>query len=144
MDAYLLWDRPPNSVPPFGPEYLLDASKSRQSIDPNHFDDPDATPTPSPTWIDSQEASPNQGWVNSDYAIFRPTPLVSPWNQPLVDELECVRMHRRLTRDAHSEMAYLRAASAVKAAPYPLKALDEMQLKAIKGIGPKMISASGM
>ena len=140
MDAYLLWDRPPNSEPPFGPEYLLDASKSRQSIDPNHFDDPDATPTPSPTWIDSQEASPNQRWVNSDYAVFRPTPLVSPWNQPLVDELECVRMHRRLTRDAHSEMAYLRAASAVKAVPYPLKALDEMQLKAIKGIGPKMIT----
>lgn len=77
-------------------------------------------------------------WNNSEYAVFRPTPLVSPHNQRLVEELQLLRMHRRLTNDTQSEMAYMRAAAAVKAVPFPLDTMSEEQLCRIKGVGAKM------
>lgn len=101
-------------------------------------DDSDATPT------SSRETSPSVSlpvsWVNTEYAVLRPTPLTSPYNQPLVDELQLLRMHRRLSDDPHSEMAYMRAAAAVKAVPFSLSKLTEAQLCAIKGIGAKVAS----
>ncbi|WFD05061.1 DNA-directed DNA polymerase [Malassezia vespertilionis] len=77
-------------------------------------------------------------WTNTEYAIFRPTPLQSALHQPLVDTLQLLRQHRRLTNDAHSEMAYMRAAAAVKAVPFALEPMPVEQLVQVKGIGAKM------
>lgn len=99
----------------------------------------DATPPVSCTPLYfSREASPEPTWTNSEYAVCRPTPLRSAWNQALVEELGLIRMHRRLVYDVHSEMAYLRAASAVKAVPHSLATTSLADLRQIKGIGPKM------
>ena len=101
--------------------------------------DSDATPPPSsPFSNSSREASPAPTWTNSEYAVCRPTPLRSPWNQALVDELEMLRTHRRLAHDVHSELAYLRAASAIKAVPHSLATTSHADLRQIKGVGPKM------
>lgn len=101
--------------------------------------DSDATPPVSPaSSCFSREASPAPTWTNSEYAVCRPTPLRSTWNQALVEELELIRTHRRLAHDVHSEMAYLRAASAVKAVPHSLATTSHADLRQIKGIGPKM------
>jgi len=101
--------------------------------------DSDATPTPSsPSSIPSREASPAPTWTNSEYAVCRATPLRSTWNQTLVEELELLRTHRSLAHDVHSELAYLRAASAVKAVPHSLATTSHADLRQIKGIGPKM------
>lgn len=70
--------------------------------------------------------------------MLRPTALRSTYNQPLVDELQLLRTHRRLTNDEHSEMAYMRAAASVKAAPFSLASLQVAQLKELKGVGRKM------
>ena len=77
-------------------------------------------------------------WTNTELAVFRPTPLQSTYNQALVDELQLLRQHRRLTSDMYSEMAYMRAAAAVKAVPYALDTADDEALCALKGIGRKM------
>ncbi|WFD29445.1 DNA-directed DNA polymerase [Malassezia sp. CBS 17886] len=78
------------------------------------------------------------GWTNTEYAVLRPTPLRSPYNQALVDELQLLRRQRRLAGDEHSEMAYMRASAAVKAAPFPLSDASVEELRAIKGVGAKM------
>lgn len=77
-------------------------------------------------------------WQNTESALYRPTPLQSVHNQPLVDELQLLRRHRRLTTDMYSEMAYMRAAAAVKALPYALASVPYETLSTIKGIGSKM------
>ncbi|WFC98203.1 DNA-directed DNA polymerase [Malassezia yamatoensis] len=77
-------------------------------------------------------------WQNVESALYRPTPLSSKHNQPLVDELLLLRQHRRLTNDKYSEMAYMRAAAAVKAVPYALDKADYDDLCTLKGIGQKM------
>lgn len=77
-------------------------------------------------------------WSNTDLSVFRPTPLRSAYNQALVDELQLLRQHRRLTSDMYSEMAYMRAAAAVKAVPYALDTADDDALCTLKGIGKKM------
>ncbi|WFD42283.1 DNA-directed DNA polymerase [Malassezia psittaci] len=77
-------------------------------------------------------------WQNVESALYRPTPLRSKHNQPLVDELRLLRQHRRLTNDRYSEMAYMRAAAAVKALPFTLDNVDYDTLCTLKGIGPKM------
>ncbi|WFD37439.1 DNA-directed DNA polymerase [Malassezia japonica] len=77
-------------------------------------------------------------WQNTESALYRPTPLQSIHNQPLVDELQLLRRHRRLTTDMYSEMAYMRAAAAVKALPYALASVPYETLSTIKGIGSKM------
>jgi len=79
-------------------------------------------------------------WVNSEYAVFRSTPRVCV-NQPLVDQLKVLQLHRRLTSDSHSEMAYMRAAAAVKAVPFSLRDWSVTQLQQIQGIGPKVALA---
>lgn len=79
-------------------------------------------------------------WVNSEYAVFRSAPRVCV-NQPLVDQLKVLQLHRRLTSDSHSEMAYMRAAAAVKAVPFSLRDWSVTQLQQIQGIGPKVALA---
>lgn len=76
-------------------------------------------------------------WCNSEYAVLRPTPYYSV-NQGIADEINVIRMHRRLTGATYSEMAYMRAAAAVKAVPFSLCSLPREQVARIKGIGHKM------
>lgn len=93
-------------------------------------------------------------WTNTRYACKRPSPLISP-NQTLVSELEIIRNERKLTGDTYSEMAYMRAISALKAFPFPIpdplldppeifdKNLLEMRLgevERLKGVGKKVFT----
>ncbi|PWZ01409.1 Nucleotidyltransferase [Testicularia cyperi] len=90
-------------------------------------------------------------WQNSRYACKRPSPLKCV-NQALVDELEVIRNERRLTGDVYSEMAYMRAISALKAFPYriPLPGDADFdpdmlstrlsEVEKLKGIGKKVFS----
>lgn len=80
-------------------------------------------------------------WTNTESALFRSTPLHSRYNQGLVDELQLLRAHRQLTSDPFSEMAYMRAAAAVKAVPYSLESVPEATLCTLKGIGRKMATS---
>ncbi|KAL4400177.1 DNA repair protein [Malassezia pachydermatis] len=125
----------------------MEAYRAYGLIDGRETDslDLDATPTPPSSREGSTEPTDSASrpmnmsdWVNSEFAVFRRTPLVSEFNQPLVDELQVLREHRRLTGDATSEMAYMRAASAVKAYPLPLRDVSEEKLRTIKGIGAKV------
>lgn len=59
-------------------------------------------------------------------------------NQGIADEINVIRMHRRLTGAAYSEMAYMRAAAAVKAVPFPLCSIPREHVAQLKGIGHKM------
>lgn len=77
-------------------------------------------------------------WCNSEYVLFRPTPLRTPYNQGLVNELQLLRKHRRLSNDEQSEMAYMRAAASIKAVPFPVNKLRESALRELKGVGRKM------
>lgn len=70
-------------------------------------------------------------------------------NQALVDELEVIRNERRLTGDTYSEMAYMRAISALKAFPYYIPSAREDssmsqirlgEVEKLKGIGKKVFS----
>lgn len=79
-------------------------------------------------------------WVHSEWAVLRHSPLVCV-NQALVDQLKVLQMHRRLTHYDHSEVAYMRAASAIKAVPFSLHDWDAAQLQQIQGIGPKVALA---
>lgn len=76
-------------------------------------------------------------WCNAEYAVLRPTPL-SSINEGLVDDLQVIRMQRRLTGAVHSEMAYMRAAAAVKAVPFSLHGVPPAQVARLKGVGRKM------
>lgn len=76
-------------------------------------------------------------WCNSEYAVLRPTPYHSV-NQGIADEINVIRMHRRLTGATYSEMAYMRAAAAVKAVPFPLCGIPRERVAQIKGVGHKM------
>ncbi|SPO21200.1 related to DNA polymerase mu [Ustilago trichophora] len=93
-------------------------------------------------------------WQNTRYACRRPSPLISP-NQVLIADLETIRNERKLTGDTYSEMAYMRAISALKAFPFriPDPALDppevfdkellELRLgevEKLKGVGKKVYS----
>nr|CDI51521.1 related to DNA polymerase mu [Melanopsichium pennsylvanicum 4] len=93
-------------------------------------------------------------WTNTRYACRRPSPLISP-NQALIAELETIRNERRLTGDTYSEMAYMRAISALKAFPFPIPdpildppeifdaSLLEMRLgevERLKGVGKKVFT----
>lgn len=113
------WPEPPPLNPP--------ATPATQTVK----DPPDER-----TERDAWDHAPS--WCNSEYAVLRPTALRSTYNQPLVDELQLLRTHRRLTNDEHSEMAYMRAAASVKAAPFSLASLQVAQLKELKGVGRKM------
>lgn len=89
--------------------------------------------------IEDDVAVPSSSdWMPSEYAVFRRTPLVSEHNQVLVDRLKVLQRHRYLIGDAPSELAYMRAAAAIKAVPLPLGDLSMAQLQRIPGIGPKM------
>lgn len=98
--------------------------------------------------------APCPRWQNTRYACRRPSPLHSP-NQALITELELIRTERRLTGDTYSEMAYMRAISALKAFPFPIPdrildppevfdpALLELRLSEVeklKGVGKKVFS----
>ena len=76
-------------------------------------------------------------WCNAEYAVLRPTPL-SSINQGIVDDLQVIRMQRRLTGAVHSEMAYMRAAAAVKAVPFSLHGVPPAHVARLKGVGRKM------
>lgn len=93
-------------------------------------------------------------WQNTRFACRRPSPLFSP-NQPLIAELELIRTERKLTGDTYSEMAYMRAISALKAYPFriPDPLLDPPQIfdqellelrlgevEKLKGVGKKVFS----
>ncbi|KAJ9476570.1 POLXc domain-containing protein [Pseudozyma hubeiensis] len=93
-------------------------------------------------------------WQNTRYACRRPSPLVSR-NQALISELETIRNERRLTGDTYSEMAYMRAVSALKAFPFPipdpildppevfdsdLLELRLSEVEKLKGVGKKVFS----
>lgn len=93
-------------------------------------------------------------WTNTRFACRRPSPLVSV-NQALISSLELIRNERRLTGDTYSEMAYMRAISALKAFPFriPHPTLDppsifdssllELRLSEVeklKGVGRKVYS----
>ncbi|WFD25451.1 DNA-directed DNA polymerase [Malassezia nana] len=89
--------------------------------------------------IEDDGAVPSSSdWTPSEYAVFRHTPLVSAHNQDLVDRLKVLQRHRYLIGDATSELAYMRAAAAIKAAPFPLGDVGMTQLQRVPGIGPKM------
>ncbi|EPQ29018.1 uncharacterized protein PFL1_03308 [Pseudozyma flocculosa PF-1] len=98
------------------------------------LDGHNATDTPSgPSQADSERPFP---WQNTKFACKRPSPLKCI-NQALVDELEVIHAERRLTGDSYSEMAYMRALSAIKAYPRSL-ANAPSQADKIKGVGKKV------
>ena len=77
-------------------------------------------------------------WQNVEYACLRPSPLQSRYNQPLINELDVLRLQRiQSGRQEMNATAYGRAISAVKALPFAL-APDPSKARHIKGIGPKI------
>ncbi|TKY90824.1 hypothetical protein EX895_000822 [Sporisorium graminicola] len=113
-----------------------------------------SSPSPSSYYDPIYPPSPCPRWQNTRYACRRPSPLFSR-NQPLIAELETIRNERRLTGDTYSEMAYMRAISALKAFPFPIPdavldppdvfdaALLELRLSEVeklKGVGKKVFS----
>lgn len=162
------FDRPPKTE---DSTLIGDRKRKRSPSDspllPTHHDSkPLRPPTPSPSPTPKPPPSPSQHlltplphppgvprYQNTRYACRRPSPLICP-NQPLVLELETIRNERRLTGDTYSEMAYMRAISALKAFPFhiPSPFLDgssfdagllELRLgevEKLKGVGKKVLS----
>ena len=77
-------------------------------------------------------------WINTRFACKRPSPLRCV-NQALVDELDVIKTERLLTGDTFSNMAYMRAISAIKAYPHDLSK-NPSQIEKIKGVGRKVLS----
>ncbi|SJX60649.1 related to DNA polymerase mu [Sporisorium reilianum f. sp. reilianum] len=129
-----------NPAPP--PQLRRKVSPSSSSSTPSSYYDPLYPPATCPRW------------QNTRFACRRPSPLVSR-NQPLIAELETIRNERRLTGDTYSEMAYMRAISALKAYPFPipdpvldpphvfdaaLLAVRLGEVEKLKGVGKKVFS----
>lgn len=96
----------------------------------------DARSTPGTNELKGQVDAPL--WRNVEYACMRPSPLKSPHNQDLIDELEVLRLQRILAgKQDMNATAYGRAISAIKAYPHPLKP-NPANAKNLKGVGPKI------
>ncbi|KAJ1570673.1 hypothetical protein NDA11_002624 [Ustilago hordei] len=130
------------------------SSSSSSSSSGSPFPTPTKEEIPAGYYDPILPAFPCPPWQNTRFACRRPSPLFSP-NQPLIAELEQIRTERRLTGDTYSEMAYMRAISALKAYPFripdPLldpagiydRQLLEMRLgevEKLKGVGKKVFS----
>lgn len=129
--------------------------KISSSSPATHHPSSSATPASPSSYYDPIYPPPTcPRWQNTRYACRRPSPLFSR-NQPLISELETIRNERRLTGDTYSEMAYMRAISALKAFPFPIpdpcldppdifdSALLESRLSEVeklKGVGKKVFS----
>lgn len=86
---------------------------------------------------------PPPNWINSEYSCQRPSPLRSPLNQDLVDELEAIRRQRALTSQRWSERSYSNCVSAIKAYPRQVSLENLREVKSLKGVGSKMIVSRG-
>ncbi|EST06530.1 DNA polymerase beta, palm domain protein [Kalmanozyma brasiliensis GHG001] len=127
--------------------------RERRSSSTNIASSTSPTPAPAGYYDPIYPPPPCPPWQNTRFACRRPSPLRSP-NQSLIDSLEIIRNERRLTGDTYSEMAYMRAISALKAYPFriPDPLLDasifdatllELRLgevERLKGVGKKVFS----
>lgn len=148
--------RSPSDSPLLPTTHTAAPSALRRKLSTTSPSSPSATTQPPPSsYYDSLYPPPHcPRWQNTRYACRRPSPLLS-LNQPLIAELETIRNERRLTGDTYSEMAYMRAISALKAYPFriPDRVLDppsvfddallELRLgevEKLKGVGKKVFS----
>ena len=144
--------RSPSDSPLLATSHTSKPPKIRRKISPSPANT--SSPTTSAYYDPVYPPSNCPRWQNTRYACRRPSPLVSR-NQALIAELETIRNERRLTGDTYSEMAYMRAISALKAFPMPIPdpvldppdvfdaSLLEVRLgevEKLKGVGKKVLS----